>query len=279
MMRKTIRISDLSDDNVKVFHSLNENQLKRIDEPDLGLFIAESPKVIVRALDAGYKPVSALFEENLIASLMCSDILDRFGDITVYEAPEDVLLGITGYNLTSGALCAFRRKEMPNIEEVCENAKRIVVLENVENPTNMGAIFRSAAALNIDAVILSGDCTDPLYRRAIRVSMGNVFMIPWTYYGEKTDSWYESGMKKLSEMGYTTVAMALRENSVRLDDERLFGHEKMAIIMGTEGEGLRESTIDNSDFVVKIPMSHDVDSLNVAAASAVAFWQLAANKG
>ena len=274
-MSRIVRINDLSAEEIRIFHALNENQVKRIYEPELGLFIAESPKVIVRALDAGYEPALALFEEGLISEAN-QDLLGRLDGITVYEASREVLLGITGYNLTSGALCAFRRKLQLGIQEVCDNAKRIVVLENVENPTNMGAIFRSAAALNIDAVILSGDCTDPLYRRAIRVSMGNVFLIPWTYYGEKTDSWYAAGMKELSEMGYTTVAMALSDDSVRLDDKRLCGHDKMAIIMGTEGEGLRKSTIEASDYVVRIPMSHEVDSLNVAAASAVAFWQLAA---
>ncbi len=275
-LNKIIRISDLDTDDIRVFNSTKENQIKRINEPDLGLFIAESPKIISRAIDAGYEAVTGLFEEGIIPSISES-VLESLGDATIFSADRETLLGITGYNLTSGALCAFRRKKLAGIEEVIGKARRIAILEHVENPTNLGAIFRSAAALNIDAVILSGDCTDPLYRRAIRVSMGNVFLVPWTFWGDTAKAWYESGMHRLSDMGYTTVAMALSEDSVNLNDKCLMGHKKIAIIMGTEGEGLQSSTIASSDYVVKIPMSHGVDSLNVAAASAVAFWQLAVN--
>ncbi len=275
-MKKLIRIKSIDAEEVRIFHALNENQLKRINEPDLGLFIAESPKVIIRALDAGYEPISGLFEDGIISSIE-KQIIERFEDkVPLYVSERESLLKIAGYNLTSGALCAFRRKKLLTVQELCESAKRIVVLENVENPTNLGAIFRSAAALNIDAVILSGDCTDPLYRRAIRVSMGNVFLVPWTKCEDSADDWQNSGIREISDMGFTTVAMALSDDALSIDDKRLSGHERLAIIMGTEGEGLRESTIRACDYVAKIPMSNDVDSLNVAAASAVAFWQLAA---
>ena len=275
-MRNLIRINGIDAEEVRIFHALNENQLKRIFEPDLGLFIAESPKVIIRALDAGYEPVSGLFEDGIISSIE-TQIIERIEDnIPLYVSERESLLKIAGYNLTSGALCAFRRKKLLRVEELCEDARRIVVLENVENPTNLGAIFRSAAALNIDAVVLSGDCTDPLYRRAIRVSMGNVFLVPWTKCEDNADAWHDTGIREISGMGFTTVAMALSDSALRIDDKRLSGHDKLAIIMGTEGEGLRESTIRACDYVAKIPMSNDVDSLNVAAASAVAFWQLAA---
>ena len=274
-MENIIRIDKLDREELKIYNLLNENQLKRIYEPNLGLFIAESPKVIKRALDAGYRAESMLLQEELLDGEI-KDLLPEVGDIPIYVAKESVLTGITGFKLTRGALCAMRRKELPKVREICKNARRIVILEDVENPTNVGAIFRSAAALNVEAVILTGGCSDPLYRRAVRVSMGTVFQVPWTFWGETDESWYEQGIKGLNKFGFKTAAMALSDNSVSIDDESVMSEDKLAIIMGTEGEGLRPQTIENSDYVVKIPMSHDVDSLNVAAASAVAFWQLAA---
>lgn len=273
-MSEIINLKDLNCEDVAIYNSLNENQLKKIYEPDLGLFIAESPKVIVRALDAGYEAVSALVEDRLLTGEM-GEILARLGDIPVYTSAEDVLSRITGFKLTRGALCAMRRKKLPLPEDIVKDARRIVVMEDVENPTNVGAIFRSAAALNIDAVILTGGCSDPLYRRAIRVSMGNVFQVPWTFIG---DEWYEGGISVLHRLGFKSAAMALVDNCVSIDDEKLAKEDKLAIIMGTEGEGLRKKTISDSDYVVKIPMSKGVDSLNVAAASAVTFWELAAKK-
>ena len=274
-MNNIIRIKDIDAGELEIYNLLNENQLKKYYEPDLGLFIAESPKVIKRALDAGYIPESMLLEERLLEGEI-QDILSIVGDIPVYVADEQVLMGITGFKLTRGALCAMRRRALPEIEILCKNARRIVVLEDVENPTNVGAIFRSAAALNIDAIILTGGCSDPLYRRSVRVSMGTVFQIPWTFWDEQADSWLKSGISQLNKFGFKTAAMALSEDSIPIDDAKLMAEEKLAIIMGAEGEGLKDVTIKNSDYVVKIPMSHDVDSLNVAAASAVAFWQLAA---
>ncbi len=271
-MSKIIRLSDLKCDEIRVYDSLNENQLKRIYEPNLGLFIAESPKVIMRALDAGYEPISVLVEEGVISGEM-QDVLPRLGEIPIYTSDEATLSRITGYKLTRGALCAMRRRLLPSFEEICEGASRIAILEDVENPTNVGAIFRSAAALNIQAVILTTGSSDPLYRRSVRVSMGTVFQVPWTF---TTDAWYESGIEMLHKMGFKTAAMALSDNAIGIDDNRVIAEEKLAIILGTEGEGLRKKTIESSDYVVKIPMSHGVDSLNVAAASAVVFWELAA---
>ena len=273
-MSEIINLKDLNCEDVAIYNSLNENQLKKIYEPNLGLFIAESPKVIVRALDAGFEPVSALVEDKLLTGEM-EEILPRLGDIPIYTSTEDILSRITGFKLTRGALCTMRRKELLSPEDIVKDARRIVILEDVENPTNVGAIFRSAAALNIDAVILTGGCSDPLYRRSIRVSMGNVFQVPWTFIG---DEWYEDGISMLHKLGFRSAALALVGNSVSIDDKHLAREEKLAIIMGTEGEGLRKKTIDDSDYVVKIPMSNGVDSLNVAAASAVTFWELAAKK-
>ncbi len=274
-MANIIKIDGLSTEVSDIYNKLNENGLKRLFEPELGLFIAESVKVIDRALEAGFRPISALVEEKVLEREF-GDILPRLGNIPVYEANEAVLSQITGYKLTRGALCAMVRKELPTVQEICQNAKRIAVLEDVENPTNMGAIFRSAAALDIDCILLSRGCSDPLYRRSIRVSMGTVFQIPWTYYGEKESDWYENGIYFLKDIGFKTAAMALTENSTGIDDPILKEQEKIAIILGTEGEGLRNSTINNSDYVLKIPMANGVDSLNVAAASAVIFWELAA---
>ncbi len=271
-MGNIIKICNLNFEELRVYDTLNENQLRRINEPDLGLFIAESPKVIVRAMDGGYEPVSFLLEEKLIEGEM-SEIVNRAGDVPVYVASEGVLTRITGYRLTRGALCAMKRKALPEVEQITNNVRRIVILEDVENPTNVGAIFRSAAALNIDGVILTPGSSDPLYRRAIRVGMGTAFQLPWTFFDGR---WYEEGIELLHKHGFKTAAMALCDNSVSIDDEKLQSEERLAIIMGTEGEGLRSKTIEESDYVVKIPMSHGVDSLNVAAASAVTFWELAA---
>ena len=261
-----ISIDRLDLPELAVFTERSEVQLRRRYEPEPGIFIAESPLVIGRALDAGYQPISLLAEKTGAA---LEQILPRIGDVPVYTASADVLQELTGFSLVRGALCAMRRKPLPEPDVLCRNAKRIAVLENVVNPTNVGAVIRSAAALSMDAVLLTPGCSDPLYRRAARVSMGTVFQIPWTYLkGESTDT------AKLREMGFRTAAMALTENSVSIADASLQKEERLAVILGTEGEGLAAQTISTSDYTVRIPMSHGVDSLNVAAASAVAFWQL-----
>ena len=236
------------------------------------MFIAESPKVIERALNAGYTPVAVLVEKKQIEGEAAS-VLARCDEIPVYTAEFDVLAQLTGFKLTRGMLCAMRRRGLPEVEKVCQNAKKVAVLENVMNPTNVGAIFRSAAALNMDAVLLTSGCSDPLYRRAARVSMGTVFQIPWTYFDKKT-VWPQDGMQILQNLGFKTAAMALRDDSVGIEDKALRSEEKLAVILGTEGDGLASQTIADCDYTVKIPMSHGVDSLNVAAASAVAFWEL-----
>jgi tRNA G18 (ribose-2'-O)-methylase SpoU len=237
------------------------------------MFIAESPKVIQRALDAGCKPVSLLMERKDIDNA-ARDIIAQCGDIPVFTADREVLAQLTGFHLTRGVLCAMLRPKLPSMEEVLADAKRIVVLENVMNPTNVGAIFRSAAALGMDAILLTPGCSDPLYRRSARGSMGTVLQIPWTYIGQSITDWPEPGMSRLAQLGFKTVAMALRDDSVSIDDPALAAEEKLAIILGSEGDGLVGSTIAGCDYTVKIPMYHDVDSLNVAAASAVAFWEL-----
>ena len=263
------RISDFSDPALDVYARLTENQLLNRADPENALFIAESPLVIGRALDAHCEPVSFLMEAQHIEG-KGREILARCrADIPVYAAEESVLAQLTGFHLTRGMLCAMKRPKLPPLEDVCRNARRVVVLENVMNPTNIGAIFRSAAALGMDAVLLTTAGSDPLYRRASRVSMGNVFLIPWTYLPE-SGNWTQL----LRELGFRTVAMALRDDSVRLDDPRLAAEEKLAIVMGTEGDGLASSTIARCDYTVRIPMYHGVDSLNVAAASAVAFYEL-----
>jgi rRNA methylases len=267
-----IEITDFSDPNLDAFARLTERQLMNRDKPEDGLFIAESPLVIHRALDAGYEPVTLLMERKHIEG-QAADVIARCG-VPVYTAPLDVLERITGYKLTRGVLCSMRRKDLPTVEEICKNARRIVVLEDVMNPTNVGAIFRSAAALGMDAVLLTPSCSDPLYRRAVRVSMGTVFQIPWTHIGEELTDWPQPGLERLRALGFRTAAMALREDAVSLDDPALMAEEKLAIVLGTEGEGLADGTIADCDYTVRIPMSHGVDSLNVAAASAVAFWQL-----
>lgn len=266
--QRIFRITDLSSENLHVYTAMTEGQLLNREHPEDGIFIAESPKVIQRALDGGYEPISFLMEEKHITG-EGAEILARCPTIPVYTASFDVLTQLTGFQLTRGMLCAMRRKTLPTLTELCKDARRVAVLEGVMNPTNVGAIFRSAAAFNIDAVILSPNCSNPLYRRAIRVSMGTVFQIPWTY-----DPLWPHG-NTLKELGFKTVAMALREDSVSLSDPRLKAEERLAIIMGTEGDGLADLTIGDSDYTVMIPMSHGVDSLNVAAAAAVAFWELA----
>ena len=272
-MSNIIEITNFNAPELDVYARLTENQLLNRHEPEKGLFIAESPKVIERALDAGCIPVSLLLERKHIAG-QAQHIVARCQDIPVYTADFDVLTQLTGFNLTRGALCAMRRPPLPTVEEVCSGARRIAILENVVNPTNVGAIFRSAAALNMDAVLLTPACSNPLYRRAIRVSMGTVFQIPWTFLGTNDTEWPKPAMDILKHMGFRTAAMALSDHAVNIDDPQLMSEEKLAIILGTEGDGLASSTIADCDYTVCIPMSHGVDSLNVAAASAVAFWQL-----
>ena len=272
-MPNIIEITDFSAPELDIYARLSENQLAHIYEPQDGLFIAESPNVVERALNAGYEPVSFLLEKKHIET-QAKALLERCPSVPVYTAEFDVLTRLTGFALTRGVLCALRRRPLPSVEEVCAGARRIAILENVMNPTNIGAIFRSAAALNMDAVLLTPACSDPLYRRAGRVSMGTVFQIPWTFFDKKNASWPEPAISTLRSMGFKTAAMALSDNSVSIDDPALMAEEKLAIILGTEGDGLAESTIADCDYTVKIPMTHGVDSLNVAAASAVAFWQL-----
>ncbi len=268
-MASIIEIQNFSDPALDLYARLTENQLLNRADPENALFIAESPLVIGRALDAGCKPVSFLMERQHIGGKGREILARCCQDIPVYTAEESVLAQLTGFHLTRGMLCAMRRPKLPSVEEVCRSARRIAVLENVMNPTNIGAIFRSAAALGMDAVLLTCAGSDPLYRRASRVSMGNVFLIPWTYLPEEGD-WTQL----LRAFGFRTVAMALRDDSVRLDDPRLAAEERLAIVMGTEGDGLASTTIASCDYTVKIPMYHGVDSLNVAAASAVAFYEL-----
>ncbi len=272
-MPELIEITDLSLPELDVYAGQTETQLLHYYEPDEGIFIAESPRVIKRALDKGYTPLSFLLERGQVKGQV-KEILACFENIPVYVAEPEILTGLTGFAMTRGALCAMRRQRLPKAREICTGARRIAVLENVMNPTNVGAIFRSAAALNMDAVLLTPGCSDPLYRRAIRVSMGTVFQIPWTFLGSRADEWPQQGMKLLREMGFRTAAMALKEDSVSIRYPRLAEEERLAIVLGTEGEGLAEDTIADCDYTVRIPMSHGVDSLNVAAASAVAFWQL-----
>ena len=272
-MANVIEITDFSAPELDVYARLTEAQLLNRFEPAKGMFIAESPKVIHRALDGGYEPVSLLMERKDIAGA-AREVLARCPGVPVYTADEELLCNLTGYHLTRGVLCAMRRPGLSSVEDICAGAARIVVLENVQNPTNVGAIFRSAAALGMDAVLLTPGCSDPLYRRSARVSMGTVFQIPWTFTGD----WPGEGMAQLSRLGFKTAAMALSDDSVSIDDRRLMAEEKLAVILGSEGVGLTETTIARCDYTVKIPMYHGVDSLNVAAASAVAFWQLRKEK-
>lgn len=297
-MINIIEIKDLDAPELQIYYNLNEAQLFHYFEPKPGIFIAESPKVIERALDAGCVPMSFMMEKKHVET-QAKDILARCDklqsrdikqtdkmevengnsnmsaerEIPVYTAEIEVLAKITGYQLTRGMLCAMYRPALSSVEQLCKNARRVAILENVVNPTNVGAIFRSAAALGMDAVLLTPACADPLYRRASRVSMGTVFQIPWTYF-DKNACWPDGAMDVLHKLGYKTAAMALRDDSVSIDDEKMMAEEKLAIVLGTEGDGLADHTIADCDYTVKIPMTHGVDSLNVAAASAVAFWQL-----
>lgn len=269
-MSKTVEITDFSSPALDVYARLTENQLVSRADPANAMFIAESPLVIGRALDAGYEPVSVLMEARH-GNGAGAEILARLGaDVPVFTAPDSVLVNLTGFHLTRGMLCCMRRRALPPAEALCRDARRVAVLENVMNPTNIGAIFRSAAALGMDAVLLTSAGSDPLYRRAIRVSMGTVFQVPWTYL---PDGWHNF----LHGLGFRTAAMALREDSLSIADPRLTAEEKLAVVLGTEGDGLANDTIEHCDYTVRIPMSHSVDSLNVAAASAVAFYQLGKN--
>ena len=265
------KVTDFSDPELDIYARLTEVQLLNRREPDKGIFIAESPKVIERALNAGCMPISFLMETRHVEN-QAKELIARCGDIPVFTAELDVLTQLTGFKLTRGTLCAMYRPKLPTVEEICKNARRVAVLEDVMNPTNVGAIFRSAAALGIDAVVLTSASSDPLYRRSIRVSMGTVFQVPWTYLGE-------DGIRDLRRLGFKTAAMALKSDSLPIYDPRLKEIDKLAIVLGTEGDGLAAGTIADCDYTVLIPMSHGVDSLNVAAASAVAFYQLAALDG
>ena len=262
-----INITSLEQSGVEVFGTLTEAQLRNRLEPSKGIFIAESPKVIDVALNAGYEPLSLLCEQRHIDG-DAAGIIARCGDIPVYTGERSLLAQLTGYVLTRGVLCAMRRRVLPSVEQVCKGAKRVVVIDGVTDTTNIGAIFRSAAALGIDAVLLTPTSCDPLNRRAVRVSMGSVFLVPWT--------WLEAPVNSLNSLGFKTVAMALTDNSIPLDSPQLAAEPRLALVMGTEGDGLPKETIEQTDYVVRIPMSHSVDSLNVAAASAVAFWELRA---
>lgn len=275
-MPNIIEVKDITSPQLDLFARLTEAQLRCRKEQEKGIFIAESPKGIERALDGGYEPVALLMEHKHIAG-QGSTIIAHCGDeIPVYTAPREVLAGLTGYELTRGILCAMRRPPLPTVEELCAGARRVAVLEGIVDPTNVGAAFRSAAALGIDAVLVTPTCCDPLYRRAARVSMGTVFQVPWTRIGDAPEQWPHPGLERLGKLGFQTAAMALREDSLSIDDPRLRQADKLAIVLGTEGDGLADHTIAGCDYTVRIPMAHGVDSLNVAAASAVAFWELRA---
>ena len=272
-MANIITISDFSDPRLDLFARLTEGQLRRRQESEQGIFIAESPKVIERALNGGYTPVALLMEQKHIEG-DGAPIIARCPEVPVYTASRQVLETLTGFALTRGVLCAMERRALPTVEELLQNVRRVAVLEGIVDPTNVGAIFRSAAALNMDAVLVTPTCCDPLYRRAVRVSMGTVFQVPWTKIGDDHTQWPHPGLERLQALGFKTAAMALRDDSVSIDDAGLLSEDKLAIVLGTEGDGLANDTIANCDYTVKIPMSHEVDSLNVAAASAVAFWEL-----
>ena len=274
-MANIIEITDFSAPALDVFARLTEAQLRIRTEAEKGLFVAESTKVIGRALDAGYEPVSLLTERKHIDG-QAKDLIDRLGDLPVYTADSHLLENLTGYGLHRGVLCAMKRPSLPPVEQVCAKARRVAVLEGIVDPTNVGAIFRSAAALGMDAVLLTPTCCDPLYRRAARVSMGTVFQVPWTRIGEHHTDWPDNGLAQLKQLGFKTAAMALSDQSVSIEEPALRSIEKLAVILGTEGDGLSRTTIAGCDYTVKIPMAHGVDSLNVAAASSVAFWELRA---
>ena len=275
-MPDIIKIENLDMPELDVFVRLTGAQLRNKLEPEKAVFIAESPTVIEVALNSGYEPVSLLTDERLLGGAVekiikkCEEISP---DFPIYTAERDVLARLTGFELTRGALCAMKRKKLNTVENICKNARRIAVLEAIADSTNIGAIFRSAAALGVDAVLTTPTCCDPLCRRALRVSMGTILQVPWTKIGDTPADWPRD-IEKIKAMGFKTAAMALSDDSVSIDDEKLQGEERLAIILGTEGDGLKKETIAKCDYTVKIPMSHGVDSLNVAAASAVAFWQL-----
>ena len=271
-MPHIIEITDLSAPELDVFARLTEAQLRSRRAPERALFIAESPKVIGHALDAGYEPVSLLMERRQLEG-PARDILARCGDVPLYTAGRDTLAALTGYELTRGVLCAMRRPSLPAVEELCAGARRVAVLEGIVDPTNVGAIFRSAAALHMDGVLVTPTCCDPLHRRAVRVSMGTVFQIPWTYIGARSADWPQPGLARLRALGFQTAAMALSLEALSIEDSRLVSAEKLAIVLGTEGDGLSPRTVAHCDYTVCIPMARGVDSLNVAAASARAFWQ------
>lgn len=268
-MSDIIYIHRLDHPGLDMFARLTEAQLRNRREPEKGIFIAESPKVIERALNGGYEPLSFLMEEKHITG-QAKELLERCPHVPVYTGPSELLAQLTGFPLTRGVLCAMRRPLLPSVEQLCQNAHRVAVLEGITDPTNVGAIFRSAAAMHMDAVLVTPNCCDPLYRRAVRVSMGTVFQIPWT----RIPQWPEGGLSQLKAMGFRNVAMALTPDAVSIEDPALHQADKLAILLGTEGDGLARTTIAGCDDTVCIPMSHDVDSLNVAAASAVAFWEL-----
>ena len=272
-MPNIIEISDFSAPELDVYARLTEAQLRSRQNPENAMFIAESPKVILHALDNGYTPVSLLMEKKHISGQGAA-VIDRCGDVPVYTGESELLARLTGFALTRGILCAMKRPQLPSVEEICASARRIAVLEGIVDPTNVGAIFRSAAALGIDAVLVNPCCCDPLHRRAVRVSMGTVFQVPWTMIGQSIQDWPEAGLARLKAMGFKTAAMALDDRAVSIADPALMDEEKLAIVLGTEGDGLSPATIADCDYTVMIPMQHGVDSLNVAAASAVAFWQL-----
>lgn len=272
-MAEIIKTDNLDIPELDLFVRLTGPQLRNKLEPDKGIFIAESPTVIEVALNSGCKPISMLTDERLLGGAV-ERLLPKLGDVPIYAAPRDRLKELTGFELTRGALCAMYRPALPSVEDICKNARRIAVFEEVADSTNIGALFRSAAAFDIDAVLITPTCCDPLCRRAVRVSMGTLFQIPWTRIGESEADWPENGINRLKALGFKTAAMALSDNSVSIDDKKLMKEKKLAIILGTEGNGLKRETIASCDYTVKIPMSHGVDSLNVAAAGAVAFWQL-----
>lgn len=272
-MANIIEITDFSAPELDVFVRLTGAQLRNKLEPDKGIFIAESPTVIEVALNSGCIPLSILTDKRLLGGEV-EKIINKAGDVPVYTASGELLKELTGFELTRGALCAMLRPQLPTVEEICQNARRVAVFEEIADSTNIGALFRSAAAFDINAVLITPTCCDPLCRRAVRVSMGTLFQVPWTRIGECESDWPDAGLERLKRLGFKTAAMALSDNSVSIDDKALMAEEKLAIVLGTEGNGLKKSTIASCDYTVKIPMSHGVDSLNVAAAGAVAFWQL-----
>ena len=272
-MPNIIEISDIAAPELDVYARLTGAQLKNRRDQEKGVFIAESTKVIQHALQAGCTPLSMLMERKRIEG-SAREIIESAGEIPVYTADRAILEQLTGFQLTRGVLCAMRRPRLPEVEEICAHARRIAVLDGIVDPTNVGAIFRSAVALGVDAVLVTPGCCDPLHRRAVRVSMGAVFQAPWTILGNRSADWPHPGMERLRGMGFKLAALALSDHSVRIDDERLMGEARLALLLGTEGNGLPEETVAACDYTVRIPMSHGVDSLNVAAASAVAFWQL-----